>query len=81
MPTESEIACNPVTSFHILRAAEPVTEKANLKEIKRNRARVFTTQLNTESQKVVKPVNKILCVLCQEDNHQLDSCFSFFSKL
>ncbi len=47
--TESEIACNSVTSFHILRAVEPVTEKANLKEIKRNRARVFTTQSNTES--------------------------------
>ncbi|XP_042626645.1 uncharacterized protein LOC122147619 [Cyprinus carpio] len=78
--TESEIACNPVTSFHILRAAEPVTEKINLKETKRNRVRVFTTQSNAESRKVIKPVNKILCVLCQEDNHQLDSCCSFLSK-
>ncbi len=25
-------------------------------------------------------MNKIQCVLCQEDNHQLDSCFSFLSK-
>lgn len=41
--TELEIACNPVTSFHILRAAEPASEKANLKETKRNRVRVFTT--------------------------------------
>lgn len=78
--TESEIACNPVTSFHILRAAEPVTEKINLKETKRNRVRVFPTQSNTESRKVIKPVHKMLCVLCQEDNHQLDSCCSFLSK-
>lgn len=28
---------------------------------------------------MVKPVNKILCVLCQEDN-KLDNCFSFLSK-
>lgn len=40
---ESEIACNPVTSFRILHAAEPVTEKANLNETKRNRVRVFST--------------------------------------
>lgn len=47
--TESEIACNPVTSFHILRAAEPTTEKINLKETKGNRVRAFTNLSNTES--------------------------------
>ncbi|XP_067295957.1 uncharacterized protein [Pseudorasbora parva] len=78
--TEAEVACNPVTSFHTLRAAEPLIEKANLKEANRNRVRVFSTQMNTESQKVAKPVNKILCVLCQKGNHQLDNCFSFLSR-
>lgn len=74
--TEAEIACNPVTSFHGLHAAESVAEKANLRENKINKVRVLTTQTNIESRKV----NKILCMLYQKDKHQLNDCFNFLSK-
>lgn len=42
---EAEIACNPITSFHALRSSDSITEKRNLRDVKKNKASV---QVRTE---------------------------------
>ncbi len=78
--TEAEIACNPITSFHALRNSELAVEKVNLKETKRSKVWVLTTQSSIENQDVVKSVNKAPCMLCQKNSHQLNNCSNFLSK-
>lgn len=75
---EAEIACNPITSFHALQASESDTEKGIQREVRRNKARVFSTQ--TETGCIVRPASKYHCMFCQNDKHQLLTCPRFISK-
>ncbi len=51
-----------------------------MKETKRSKVRVLTTQSSVESQDVVKSVKKAPCMLCQKNNHHLNNCSNFLSK-
>lgn len=77
---EADTACNLVTSFQALHALSPVVDKLTLKETKRNKARVFNTQTKCESEKSLKSVIRTPCLLCQQGNHQLNSCSDFCIK-
>lgn len=76
---EAEIACNPITSFHALRSLDSITEKRNLRDVKKNKASVFTTQTVTdnENHKSVQRKAKTSCILCQDNKHQLHACSKF----
>lgn len=63
---EAEIACNPITSFYALRSSEPTTEKRNLRDAKRDRASVLSTQaaIDIENKGPTKGSTRLLCMFC-----------------
>ncbi|XP_065097354.2 uncharacterized protein [Paramisgurnus dabryanus] len=76
---EAEIACNPITSFHALHSSDSYTEKRNLRDVKRNKASVFTTQIVTDNEKHKSEHRKVKtsCIFCQDNRHQLHACYKF----
>lgn len=79
---EAEIACNPITSFSALRSSESTTEKRNLRESKRNKASVLSTQLvtDTKNPKSSKERSRPPCMVCQDNGHQIHVCPKFMAK-
>ena len=53
---EAEIACNPVTSLYALHSSDSPYNKRNGREIKRNKANVFSTQTTVD--KIRKALSK-----------------------
>lgn len=77
---EAEVACNPVTSIHALRSLEAFGDKGNLREIRRNKANVFSikTSVQNDKQLTTKAYVMPLCMLCQ-DRHWLYTCPDFMN--
>lgn len=71
---EAEVACNPVTSIHALRSPGLCIENVNLKDTKRNKVSVFSTETAVHSDKTSSRANTgPQCMLCQ-NTHQLHKC-------
>lgn len=79
MTAEADIACNPVKSLHPLHYKDSSTEKKNPRDMKRNKASVFTTQTakDNENQKADRGKVKTPCIYCQDNKHQLHACHKF----
>ncbi|KAI4893045.1 hypothetical protein NFI96_006436 [Prochilodus magdalenae] len=77
---EAEVACNPITSFHALRSSEHAPAKRTLRDFKRSKASVFSTQTNTDNERLAKPSDKQICMFCQDNKHQLNNCSKFTAK-
>ncbi|XP_076857249.1 uncharacterized protein LOC143511529 [Brachyhypopomus gauderio] len=77
---EAEVACNPITSLYALRSSESASEKRTTKDVKRNKASVFSTQTNTDDDRVTRSHTKQTCMLCQDNKHRLHNCTAFIAK-
>ena len=76
--TETEIACNPITSFYALHSSDTVMEKQNLKDSNGEKVRVFNTQTNSEDQsETERQPERPPCAFCQYNNHQIYNCTKF----
>lgn len=78
---EAEIACNPVTSLHALHSSSSSHVKGNTNELKGGKLSVFSTQTDAASQNL-RPNNernKLPCIWCKVDTHQLSKCTNFMS--
>ncbi|KAL6463232.1 hypothetical protein MHYP_G00276230 [Metynnis hypsauchen] len=77
---EAEVACNPITSLYALHSSEPAPEKRTIRDVKRNKASVFSTQTNADDERLAKSFIKQICMLCQDNKHQLHNCSAFTAK-
>ena len=72
---EAEVACNPVTSIYALRASESNCDIGNPKDVKRDKASVFSVETDVHNDKQISTKTNVpsSCLLCH-NTHQLHKC-------